>query len=132
MNMQIFTLSDNSIVGPFTTLESVEGGYLADGNFLPQDLVIDGVISEVPNDYVNPANQAVIDAQLKVDCKQKASELLYETDWTTIADVANSANNPHLTNQAEFIAYRNAVRKLAVNPITNPVFPTKPNEQWSN
>jgi len=130
--MQIFTLPDNSIVGPFTTLETTEGGYLADGNFLPEDLVTGGVISDVPNDYVNPANQAIIDAQLKSDCKQKASELLYETDWTTIADVANPANNPYLLNQTDFIAYRNAVRKLAVNPVTNPIFPTKPNEQWSS
>jgi hypothetical protein len=70
--------------------------------------------------------------QLKANCKKEASELLYATDWTTIPDVADSANNPYLTNQAEFITYRSAVRKLAVNPITNPTFPTIPAEQWSN
>lgn len=64
-------------------------------------------------------------------CKQKASQLLYETDWTTIPDVANPANNPYLMNQADFIAYRNTVRQLAVNPVANPVFPDKPTEQWS-
>jgi hypothetical protein len=66
------------------------------------------------------------------DCKKQASALLYETDWTTIPDVANTANNPYLTNQAEFIAYRNEVRKLAVNPVANPTFPTVPTAQWSS
>jgi hypothetical protein len=67
-----------------------------------------------------------------VDCKNKASQLLYETDWTTIPDVANPINNPYLMNQADFIAYRNSLRKLAVTPVANPVWPTKPNEQWSS
>lgn len=64
-------------------------------------------------------------------CKKQASELLYATDWTTIPDVANPANTPYLMNQADFIAYRNTVRQLAVNPVVNPVFPDKPTEQWS-
>jgi len=65
-------------------------------------------------------------------CKETASKLLYETDWTTIPDVANTANHPYLMNQAEFIAYRNTVRQLAVNPVASPTFPTKPTEQWSS
>jgi hypothetical protein len=64
-------------------------------------------------------------------CKQKASFLLYETDWTTIPDVANSENSPYLTNQAEFITYRNTVRKYAVNPVENPNFPTEPTPVWA-
>ena len=67
----------------------------------------------------------------KTDCKQKASELLYATDWTTIPDVADPANSPYLANQADFIAYRNQVRQLAVNPVVNPIFPTKPTEVWA-
>ena len=70
-------------------------------------------------------NQAGITA-----CKQEASQRLYDTDWTTIADVANPVNSPYLSNQADFIVYRNAVRKLAVNPVANPTFPDKPNEIW--
>jgi hypothetical protein len=31
---------------------------------------------------------------------------LYDTDWTTIADVANPVNSPYLANQADFIIYR--------------------------
>ena len=66
-------------------------------------------------------------------CKQQASGLLYKTDWTTIADVADpTKSNPYLTNQAEFIAYRSQVRQLAVNPVENPVFPPVPTAQWSS
>jgi hypothetical protein len=83
--------------------------------------------------------QAEMDAQwplceeniAKSDCKLQASQLLYATDWTTIPDVANPENNPYLTNQAEFIVWRNQIRALAVNPVVDPVFPTKPTEQWS-
>lgn len=64
------------------------------------------------------------------DCKKQASQLLYETDWTTIPDVANPENSPYLVNQADFIAWRNQVRALAVNPVADPIFPTKPNEVW--
>jgi len=66
----------------------------------------------------------------KQDCKQQASKLLYETDWTTIPDVADPANTPYLTNQAAFIAWRSQIRALAVNPVVNPVFPPKPDEVW--
>lgn len=72
------------------------------------------------------------DAFAKKECKNQASKLLYETDWTTIPDVADPANNPYLINQADFIAYRNQVRQLAVNPVANPVWPIPPTEQWSS
>ena len=66
-------------------------------------------------------------------CKKQASELLYETDWTTIADVADpTKSSPYLLNQADFTAYRSALRKLAVYPEAAPVWPTKPTEQWSS
>ena len=66
----------------------------------------------------------------KQSCKKQASELLYETDWTTIPDVADPANSPYLTNQAAFIAWRNQIRALAVNPVVDPAFPPKPDEVW--
>lgn len=67
------------------------------------------------------------------DCKSQASKLLYQTDWTSIADVADPAkSNPYLMNQAEFIAYRSQIRALAVNPVANPVWPTMPTAQWSS
>jgi hypothetical protein len=66
----------------------------------------------------------------KQSCKEQASQLLYQTDWTTIPDVADPSNSPYLTNQAEFIAWRSQVRALAVNPVADPIFPSKPNEIW--
>lgn len=74
--------------------------------------------------------QETQDTIAKQDCKKKASALLYETDWTTIADIADPANSPYLTNQAEFIAWRSQIRKLAVNPIADPVFPPTPEAIW--
>jgi hypothetical protein len=65
-------------------------------------------------------------------CKQKASQLLYETDWTTIPDVADpSKSNPYLVNVQDYVTYRSAVRQLAVHPVANPVWPVKPTSQWS-
>jgi hypothetical protein len=86
--------------------------YNADGNQVTYDL-------------------AAVTTQAQKDaCKQKASKLLYETDWTTIPDVANSANTPYLTNQTEFITWRSQIRALAVNPVVDPIFPPKPSEVW--
>jgi hypothetical protein len=88
--------------------------------------------------YDNNGNEVLYDLTLvteqaqKTECKQQASQLLYATDWTTIPDVANSANNPFLINQAEFIVYRNIIRNLAVNPVIDPVFPDVPTPAWSS
>lgn len=66
------------------------------------------------------------------DCKKQASLLLYETDWTTIPDVADPAkSNPYLENVLAFQLYRNSLRQLAVTPVADPVWPVKPAEQWS-
>ena len=64
--------------------------------------------------------------------KQTASELLYATDWTTIADVGNpQTSNPYLANQAEFITYRNTVRQYAVYPKPGIIgFPEVPQAHW--
>jgi hypothetical protein len=66
------------------------------------------------------------------DNKATASGLLTATDWTTIVDVGNpQMANPYLTNQSDFIAYRNAVRNMAVYPIEgNLTWPTLPIENW--
>lgn len=81
-------------------------------------------------DALAPSTEAEI---AKQNCKTKAKELLYETDWTSIFDVGDPTKaNPYLINQAEFIAYRSTVRGYAVNPVVDPVFPTAPTEQWSS
>ena len=72
--------------------------------------------------------------QIAVQNTATAQTLLTATDWTAIASVADPAvSTPHLTNQAEFLAYRSAVRAIGVNPPTTaPVFPKVPTEQWSS
>jgi hypothetical protein len=73
------------------------------------------------------------DTVAKQNCKKQAKELLYETDWSTIPDVANSVvSNPYLINASEFAAYRSQIRALAVNPVADPVWPVMPTEQWSS
>lgn len=77
--------------------------------------------------YINN-QQAPLDA-----CKKQASDLLYETDWTTIPDITDpTKSNPYLGNQQDYIVYRNALRQLAVYPVANPVWPTKPITVWRN
>ena len=91
-------------------------------------------------DIPQPTEQEVNDEIIALDvqaplnaCKQQASQLLYETDWTTIADVADpTKSQPYLLNQAEFTAYRSSLRQLAVYPEAAPVWPVKPTEQWSS
>jgi hypothetical protein len=65
--------------------------------------------------------------------KDQAKQLLADTDWTTIADVSDPAKaNPYLSNAADFVTYRNALRAIVFNPTYDAVFPTIPTEQWSN
>jgi len=59
----------------------------------------------------------------------KAKELLKSSDWATLSDIASGS--PSLSNQAEFIAYRQALRGIVINPTTSPVWPTVPNASWS-
>lgn len=113
----------------------VPAGFVQDesGEYTEQqakDAVICGKLNPTPQE-VEQAIEANNTQSLLDKCKTQASQLLFDTDWTTIPDVVNPANNPYLMNQADFIEYRNQVRQLAVNPVVNPVFPTKPTEQWS-
>jgi hypothetical protein len=71
------------------------------------------------------------EADSKAANKATASSLLAGTDWTTIADVASPTNNPYLSNQADFIAYRNTIRAIAVYPPAGEiVWATPPTEVW--
>jgi hypothetical protein len=77
--------------------------------------------------------QIAYNEQQKADQNaNQAKQILTNTDWTSIADVADPAkSNPYLVNQAEFIAYRSTIRNIAVNPTWDAVFPTAPTEVWS-
>jgi len=69
--------------------------------------------------------------QIQAKNKTQATALLQATDWSVNADVTTGTHK--LTNQADFIAYRNAVRAIAVNPPTTPAtFPAVPTDTWSN
>jgi hypothetical protein len=56
-------------------------------------------------------------------CYNTACGLLTQTDWTQIP-------NSTLLNIAEFAIYREQVRQYALNPVADPIWPTKPTEQW--
>lgn len=62
-----------------------------------------------------------------------AVDLLQKTDWTVANDVADPLkSNPYLTNQNEFIAYRNEVRNYAIYPIAGNInWPIIPQEIWA-
>ena len=67
------------------------------------------------------------------DNKNMAVGLLAETDWTALPDIADPLkSNPYLANTNEFNAYRNAVRKIAINPIAGDIdWPQPPQEVWT-
>ena len=56
-------------------------------------------------------------------CKAKAKQLIAACDWSALPDVG-------LVNQADFIAYRAALRALIINPVADPVWPTEPTPDW--
>jgi hypothetical protein len=86
----------------------------------------------VNGQFIAPPVPEPTPEELIEKCKATASSILSSTDWTAIPDVADSTkSNPYLMNQAEFVAYRSAVRNYAVNPVSNPTFPSAPTEQWS-
>lgn len=97
--------------------------------------ITDGVINWI-SPSKPPITQTQIDeaketlsAKLVFDiCKEQAVNLLKLTDWATLSDL--TIESPKLLNQGEFLAYRQAVRSLVVNPVANPSWPTMPKAQW--
>ena len=81
---------------------------------------------------LDPEQIAYNEQQAKNANKQQATTLLQQTDWTTIPDVSNpEVSDPYLVNTNEFVAYRNEIRKIAVNPPVTVTFPKMPDEVWS-
>lgn len=71
--------------------------------------------------------------QIAQQKKAQGKTILSNTDWTAIPSVADPLqSNPYLTNQAEFLSYRSAVRDIVLNPTYDAVFPEEPVEIWSN
>lgn len=72
--------------------------------------------------------------QLAAANKAKAQQLLADTDWTATVDINNPQySNPYLANQDAFLAYRSAVRAIAVNPpaVVDP-WPVQPTPVWQS
>jgi len=120
--------ADPVLNGPYPscgTYQYVNGGPVVevDGQWFTSFVVVDMDAEQI----------AAKNAELAQQNKTKAVDILNSTDWTSIADVADpEKSNPYLMNQAEFIAYRSTVRNIAVNPTFDAVFPTQPQEVWSN
>ena len=91
------------------------------------DIAYDAEGNEVTYDPIAVQKEAD-----KMACKQQAQDILYKTDWTTIADVADPTYTPYLMNQTEFKQYRSIIRGYAVNPVASPEWPIAPTEQWSS
>lgn len=81
--------------------------------------------------FITPPVPPLTDSELIAQCKSQAASLLASTDWSEIASVTNTANNPYLINAAEFVTYRCAVRVYVVTPVTDPVWPVCPIAVWS-
>jgi hypothetical protein len=65
--------------------------------------------------------------------KEKAIRKLTKTDWVEFSSVTDPSSTPRLLNKDEFVAFRNSVRAIAVNPVDGLIdFPPYPTEQWSN
>lgn len=120
--------ADPVLNGPYPscgTYQYVNGGpvVLVDGQWFTSFVVVDMDAEQI----------AAKNAELAANNKATAVSLLQETDWTSIADVADpEKSNPYLMNQSEFISYRSTVRAIAVNPTFDAVFPDAPTEQWSS
>ena len=79
-----------------------------------------------------PADYAAEEAAAKQANKQRASQLLSDSDWTAISSIADPAqSNPFLANQDAFFEYRNQLRAIAINPpVVVESWPVEPDEVW--
>lgn len=85
----------------------------------------DGTVSTATDQEA--AYRVGIDDQLKSANKQTASTLLADTDYLTLPDTSS-----HIDNMSEILAYREALRAIAVNPpVSVTAWPVKPATVWS-
>jgi hypothetical protein len=64
--------------------------------------------------------------------KNIAISKLKATDWAATVDISNPQySNPYLTNQDAFLAYRNQIREIAVNPVAGNIdWAIEPDAVW--
>lgn len=87
-----------------------------------ETLVVEGCDKPTQSEVDAKLSELIAEQPL-TSCKEKAKQLIAETDWSALPDVG-------LVNQADFIAYRAALRALIINPVANPVWPTEPTPEW--
>ena len=136
---------------PLTDAATVEGHVLVQVRQLSQPTIDPYTQNAVPNntpelidgEWVDgwtvtdktPEEEAAYVESIKSANKQQATQLLTNTDWTSIASVGDPAQStPYLVNQSAFLSYRSQVRAIAVDPPPTPVtdWPVVPTEQWSS
>jgi hypothetical protein len=83
--------------------------------------------------YKTSEERAQIEAARKSESNAgRAKGELQATDWVENASVRDTSVTPHLTNVADFDAYRLALRLIAVTkPSTVDVWPSAPQATWS-
>jgi hypothetical protein len=88
---------------------------------------------KITEKYTAEEKELKIKEETKRNNKQKAEQLLNETDWVEISSVSDTARIPHLVNFEEFMTYRMQIRAIAVSPSETEItaWPTKPAGQWS-
>ena len=86
----------------------------------------DGTTTTVTKEEQETAHLAKLDAEAKKVVKDKASALLTASDFY---DLPNTANK--ISNIADIIAYRDALRAIALNPTKDAEFPVKPETVWA-
>jgi hypothetical protein len=59
--------------------------------------------------------------------KNEALGLMVTTDYTQLPDVSTRLTD---SSREAFVAYRESVREIFINPTVDPVWPTKPTVEW--
>lgn len=106
--------------GPYPTateyqVVSRDGAEQIDGKWYTKYLVTD----------MNEEGIASVNAEKTKTNKENAAKLLSESDFY---DLPNTANK--IVNIDEILAYRDALRAIALNPTPTAVFPVKPATVW--
>jgi hypothetical protein len=140
-NLLLATIPDNVRALQFDTdlnIGHIEFDYVYGENPPPNETiqtlpswVSDCLLDWDNADYNEKNPPAPTPEQLIKDCKDLAKKYLQQTDWSEVPSVLDLTNTPHLLNSEAFIAYRSIVRNYAINPVTDPVWPTQPIAEWS-
>lgn len=89
------------------------------------DSVVDGVTTTAADQEA--AYKDRIDSERKAANKSTASALLTATDYLTTPDASSA-----ISNMAEILAYRAAVREIAINPpVSVDTWPVRPVTVWT-